>query len=461
MDENKEIKKVFELYSAWNFKEAQELNNKILESFPSNMYAKRYEKILSDKLPSPSKGDELGVRSKSAKVRWKSLKCPHCLAKIPFSGLTWEQKSEIKKWNYNNLEIKCPYCHTKFILQKRKAQSRLWIKIWDIANIDWKKYRATGYVEYRWHWYEDWYSDITNYLEWILLWEDNSYYYFSEWYSIDDWSSEEEFELSKKIIPNFNIPTNFNSYTEATVKSIYWENSKNYVVWEKTILYDFKISWKNYIKEIEWAWSQKEAGIYEAKEISWKEAGKIFWKEFKNKSSEYWNFLKKSWDNNFIWWLVFAIIFWINFISLIPAEYIVWWIILVIISALFYVFKDKIPEKYSKIIYFIIALPIFSFFIFQPIFNWILENKEKIELNNLVETKKSELKFIDYSIMQEKQTSSTRYDYGGTKTYYERNIWLKFSVKTEEDKKIIEKIKNLDSENKIKKMFKWPIYKLK
>jgi len=47
------------------------------------------------------------------------------LAKIPFSGLNNEKKSEIKSGNYNNLEIKCPYCHTKFVLQKKKAQSIL------------------------------------------------------------------------------------------------------------------------------------------------------------------------------------------------------------------------------------------------------------------------------------------------------------------------------------------------
>jgi uncharacterized protein (DUF2225 family) len=57
------------------------------------------------------------------------LKCPHCLAKIPFSSLNSTQKEAIKKGKYNNLEIKCPYCHTKFSLQKRKAPSVLELKI--------------------------------------------------------------------------------------------------------------------------------------------------------------------------------------------------------------------------------------------------------------------------------------------------------------------------------------------
>ena len=77
--------------------------------------------------------------------------------------------------------------------------------------------------------------------------------------------------------------------------------------------------------------------------------------------------------------------------------------------------------------------------------------------------------------MEEKQTSSTRYDYGGVRTYYSKNIWLKFSVKTEEDKKIIEEINKMkknnieeeyliwetNNDNKIVKMFNWDLYKLK
>jgi hypothetical protein len=62
--------------------------------------------------------------------------------------------------------------------------------------------------------------------------------------------------------------------------------------------------------------------------------------------------------------------------------------------------------------------------------------------------------------MQESQTSSTKYDYGGIKTYYSKNTGLQFSVKNEEDKKIMKKIQELKNnednnnrENKILKMF--------
>jgi hypothetical protein len=50
LDTNKEIKKVFELFTEKKFKEAQELNNQILEVQPNNMYAKRYAGILADKI---------------------------------------------------------------------------------------------------------------------------------------------------------------------------------------------------------------------------------------------------------------------------------------------------------------------------------------------------------------------------------------------------------------------------
>ncbi|MDQ7022479.1 MAG: hypothetical protein Q9M97_02950 [Candidatus Gracilibacteria bacterium] len=163
------------MYSKENFQEAQELNNKILDEEPNNMYAKKYASILVDKIKS-----NINTKSfeKSPKVRGKTLKCVHCLAKIPFSSLTGIQRESIKNGKYNNLEIKCSYCHTKFVLQKRKANSILGLKIGDIANIDGKKYRATGYVEYKGRWYEDNYSGGVKYIEWLLLGEDNKYKYF-------------------------------------------------------------------------------------------------------------------------------------------------------------------------------------------------------------------------------------------------------------------------------------------
>ncbi len=270
MNTNTQIKKVFTLYSRGDFKEAQKLNNQILEQDPNNIYAKRYAGILADK----NEG-----REKIAKIKGKSLKCPHCVAKIPFSALNIEQQKDIKSRKYNNLEIKCPYCHTQFVLQKRKADSMLWLKIWDIATIDGKKYRTTGYVQYKWMWYEGSYSGKTAYLEWILLWEDNSYYYFSEGSSLDEGEIEYEFELSQKIVPDFQIPSSSSVFSSVKVISVYWENSKSYTVWEKTEVFEFSRWWKKYVLEKEWVWSQREAWIYESTALSRGKAFALFWKK--------------------------------------------------------------------------------------------------------------------------------------------------------------------------------------
>jgi hypothetical protein len=50
LESNKDIKKVFELFNSDKFEEAQELNNKILQVSPGNIYAKRYQSIISEKI---------------------------------------------------------------------------------------------------------------------------------------------------------------------------------------------------------------------------------------------------------------------------------------------------------------------------------------------------------------------------------------------------------------------------
>ena len=473
MDSNKEIKKVFELFNANNFEEAQELNNQILEVFPNNMYAKRYAGILVNKIKSNKKPSS----GKTTKVGWKSLKCPHCVAKIPFSGLTEWNRKQIKIWKYSNLEIKCPYCHTKFILQKIKANSILGLKIGDIANIKWKKYRVTGYVQYTWRWYEDNYSGWVKYLEWLLLWEDNKYKYFSEWSSNDDWVWTNEFELSEKYIPKqiwkINYITNLaeidwdkkysKEKNKIRVVSVYWENAKNTTIWEKVEIFDF---W-DIIIEKESSGSQKEATFYKTTKLSWNDAAKIFWKEYSN-IDDLWKKIMKKFGTDNGWLIIFLIIIWFNFVSFIPGKYIFFWIFSIIFFTVLFIFKDKFWKKLKIILFWLLWIPIFSFLIFQPIFNSFLENKQSIELNKIVSSEKIELKFKDSSIMKERKISSTRYDYGGIKTYYEKNKWLKFSVKTKEDKEILKKIQELkndeyfdNSENKIVKMFNWDLYKLK
>jgi len=476
MDIKKELNQVFNLYSKGDYKTAQELNNKILEQEPNNVYWKKYAELLSAKISNPN--------DKKAKVRWKSLKCPHCLAKIPFSWLTEEQKNKIKSWKYNNLEIKCPYCYTKFVLQKKKAKSILWIKIGDIATIDWKKYRTTGYVEYRGYWYEDWYSEWLKYIEWLLLWENNDYLYFSEWSSSDDWVWSNEFELSEKYIPkeigNIDYIRKIaeidwkhlyaKEVDKLKVVSVYWENSKNTIIWEEVEIYDF---W-DIIIEKESSLRQREVGFYKTKELSWNKAAKIFWKEYNN-FSDIWKKVWKWFNGDSIFSiLIFVFIFWIQFIALIPKEYLFWWLWIIILWSFAYFFKDKFWEKWNIILAWFVIIPLSAFLIFKPIFNSILDDKKVITLDKVDYWKKYELNFLDSSVKKEKVVSRTKYDYGWVKTYYERNDWLKFSVKDKEDLALIDKIKDITLDNQywnnyinsvneeiVSKMFNWKIYKLK
>lgn len=404
---SQQIKKVFQLYQAGDFQQAQKLNNTILEEEPTHIYAQRYKTMLDLKVK---------TWKKSAKIKWKTLKCPHCVAKIPFSWLSISQQNQIKLWEYNNLEIKCPYCHIEFVLQKRKVRSILWIKIWNIATIDWKKYRATWYVEYKWTWYEWSYHWRTQYLEWLLFCkEENSYYYFSEGKSYDEGEVEFEYELSHKVIPSFSVPHNFSEKVKVKVISVYWENSKKFTIWEGVELWIFSSWWKNYVIEKEWVWSQKEAGIYQTKTITKYQASAMFGKKVS------------------IW------------------------------------YNSNKTTTFTKTIAILIFSVVAVFFIFKPIFNVALESKTQTEILEINKAKKVELHFKNSTAMPERKTSTTRYDYGGVRTYYEQNKWLQFSVKTQEDKKILEKIEELKNswdsgnidEEKIKKMFDWDLYKLK
>jgi len=272
------LNKVYSLYEKWDYNKAKEINDNILKEDPNNIYANKYQSLLLRKLKTFNKKE-------ITRVKWKQMKCPHCNSKIWFSALTNDQRLSIKNWNYNNLEIKCPYCHTKFILQKRKANSILWLKIWDKAIINNKTYRVTWYIEYVWTWYEWRYSGRLWYLEWILLWDKWEYIYFSEWFFEDDWVRENEFELSSKVIPKNKIDLNwYKEKNKLVVKSIYWENSKSFIIWEKVEIFDY---W-NYVLEKEWSWRQKEVWFYTKKSISHKEACNIFNKEFNIRSKVNW-----------------------------------------------------------------------------------------------------------------------------------------------------------------------------
>lgn len=418
MSINQKLNQLNQLFADKNYREAMLLCEEILKEEPTNIYAKKYQDLIK-----PYLNDKSEVW-KIATVKWKNLKCPHCESSISLSALNTEQKEKIRKNDYQNLAIKCPYCNTTFTLQKKSSSSIIWIQIWDKIEYLWKKYRVTGCVNYTWTWYEKNYSWRLNYQEWILLWDDNSYLYFSEWYFSDDWEENYEFEFSKKITPNFDLEfvsdeefrinsslRDFDERNFVSASSLYWENSKVFQVWESIKLYEFSYSWKQYVLEKEHSWRQSEAWIYKTWSVSKTQAFKIFWKE-----------MKYDWN---------------GFSS--PFSYLL---------------------KF-KLFHLFVSWPIFC--VFVVVFsNNIFEGKQLIELKDISEWKKYEIQFTDKSLKKTELTKTKTYDYGWVRKYYKTIEWLKFSVKTEQDKEIIEKLKKWDFENsELKKIFSEKIIKLK
>lgn len=465
MDEK--LKKIYELYNKKKYKEAKKLVDEILLSDPNNIYAKRYLWLLN---PFLSKTYSKDKDWKIARIKWKKLTCPHCKSKIALSALNNQQKQDIRENNYHNLSLKCPYCNTIFTLQVNKLNSVLWIKIWDICNYKKKTYRVVWAVKYTWKWKEWWYSGNLNYLEWILLWSDNSYLYFSEWYFVDDWERNYEYEFSEKITPNFSFSANYDAwYIEINGKKVYFseennvkanklygENSKVFEVGEKVELFEFSYAWEDYVLEKEKVARQSEVWIYKTKSVSKRTAANYFWKKI--------NIL--SWDDNQA--LIRIIVIWI-FILPHLFDYFSWFTILWIIGVVFWIyfsysilFSWNYSPKTKKIVLALFIWPVFATFIVYPIWNMIIDNKKEIQLENIWTWQKFEVNFQRSDLKSEIVTSTTRYDYWGVRTYYESKGWLKFSVKTEEDKKIVEKIKTFDKKtNIIYDIFHEKIYKLK
>lgn len=453
------LNKIYSLYESGKYNDAFKLNNEVLKSDPNNIYAKRYDSLLSSKISTK-------IKSKIPKVKGKQLRCPHCLSKISFSALTETQQNRLKDWKYNNLEIKCPYCHTKFVLQKKSSKSILWLKIWEVIKYKNKSYRITWYVEYLWKWIEWKESWVTSYFEWLLLWKNNEYLYFSEWYFIDDWEKKYEFEFSEKFIPQNEIDKNtYKEKNNLTVKSIYWENSKSYKVWEKVEILDF---W-DFVLEKEWSWSQLESWFYKTYKVNRFNAMKIFNKFYSDKNKK----IKYMWYSEWTFiWRFFSIIFLLVFLwswweDWSPWDFFPFSVVLIGIAICFiiYFILFILPRLFKSGIWLsILPKRILIIFIIGPIFTLIsmwffslFESKSVIEITNITDWKKYEIR---YNVSAEKNIKTKRYDYGWIRTYYEQKVWLKFSVKWDKDKEIIEKI---ISEWKtqwweIEKLLKWKAY---
>ena len=456
---NNKLNEIFSLYESNKYNEAQELNNEVLKENPENIYALRYASLLSSKIKQVK-------TNKIPKVKWKQLKCPHCLSKISITWLNETKQTKIKKWEYNNLDIKCPYCNTNFLLQKKTAKSIIWIKIWNIINYIWKKYRVTWYVEYKWKWVSREYAWRLEYLEWILLWEDNSYLYFSEWFSIDEWHKTYDFEFSQKYLPKWDI--NIHSFKEKNIlkiNSIYWENSKSFSVGENIEILDF---W-GYVLEKEQSWTQIEAWFYKWNTVSQSEALNIFGKE--EPEIKIWLLETKSFrifSKYATMWFMSSVFMWSEW-YFISFSFLLWYIFIALfILLLMYLYNTRDKKlnlnsydikalNFPNIVLFLAIWTASTFFIFKPLF-LAFEDRKSIKFDEIVKWDKYE---ILYSNTKKPEiTKTTSYDYGGVKTYYEEKKWIKFSVLSEDDIKIINEIKTKEQTNNIKEIKEWKIYKV-
>jgi hypothetical protein len=487
MEKTKALKEIYNLYTEWKYSEAKVINDQVLESEPNNMYSKRYQNLLEQKMKSELENTR---KWPIPTVKGKSLKCPHCISKIALSWLTQGQKDRIRNKDLDNLEIKCPYCHTEFMLQKKTARSLIGIKLWDKVNYKQKTYRTVGYIEYKGNWYDWNYSWKTQYLEWILLWNDNSYLYFSEGYSIDDWEKIYEFDFSYKDIPEHLMGVNFDNktfsrswtdmkmkeYSKVKVTSAYWENSKSFKIGEDVMLAPSKVNWVSYVYEKESSWNQVEVWIYKTDKVNEKLARQMFNKSSANNYSN-----KKQHSKNNLW-LFGQIFFWWIFVLTIFSEHINIQIILYWIWIIFlWLFIYKLPtiiESSSnntqlsimyKLLVFIIIWPLFMYTVIIPLTNIVIENKKEIAIENIENWKKIELNFPSWYDKVQVTTSTKKYDYGGVRTYYKENEWFKFSVESEEDISLINDIIENQkwyqtisvNEEKVSKIFEGKLYKLK
>lgn len=456
-DHLKQLNEIYILYTQKRYSEAFVLVEEVLKAEPQNAYAKRYENLIRPHLNDKS---EVG---KIATIKGKSLKCVHCQASISLSALNEEQKTKIRNNDYSNLSIKCPYCHTNFTIQKKTKESIIGIQIGDEIFYKNKNYRAVGYVNYKWSWTETYYSGELEYLEWILLGDDNSYLYFSEGYFYDDGEKKYEFEFSEKTTFKFPIAIDNNAvhvwgqYHSTEINSvkateINGENSKVFTIGEYVKLYNFTYWWEKFVIEAESAWRQSEAWIYKTWSVSQKNACEIFGKEYKSVGeSNIFNKILAFGLGGFI----LSELFHFNII------YLVFW---VIGYTILYIFIEQFKSgKLSTN-----NILIYTFFIFWPILGVIIffltqlsiEDKQKINLKDISEWEKFVVEFSHPELTKTIETSRQTYDYGGTRTYYEQTTGLQFSIQDENDKTIIEKIKNGKTGNeKLDIIFSQDIYK--
>lgn len=320
-------------------------------------------------------------------------------------------------------------------MQKKSAESMFGIKIGDKAFYKGKDYRVVGSVLYKWYWYEGPYSGALGYLEWILLGADNSYLYFSEGYFMDEGEYNEIFEISEKIIPDFEITgvndkailingrwRDFSEKNIVRAAALYGENSKVFTVDEEVILLEFSHNWRDFILEKESAGRQSEAGIYESITVNEFTVEKMFGK----------NKIRKM-----MWWLSS--------------------------DREFLKMSLEIDGRTKKFLpsLAVLLLTMLTWGISYTVSEKLFQTNSIIKLQDIESGDKFRIPFSAELKWPEKITNTIRYDYGGVWHEYSQLEGLKFSVKTDADREILKKIYDWQASAKVQEIFSLPIYQEK
>lgn len=439
-ENQKNLEKIYTLYSQGRFEEAKKINDEVLILEPTNIYAKRYAQLLSKKELQQKK-------EKIPTIKGKQIKCPKCLSRIPASSIDWLSLSKIYAGKYENLNLNCPYCQAKFTLQKKKSSSPLGIKIGATANIEGAKYRVTGSVEYRWEWQEFRWDTLDSsgrltYIEWLLIGEKNTYLYLSESISWYQGEREVEYEISEKITPKETITLwankrsleigkkteKFHDICEIEVHKVHGEQSKSYTIGEKVYL----AGNKNFVIEIEQSAGQKEIGIYTTKKLSTSQAFGIFWKSY-GRSHVY----RSSSDIKAKWVIIYTLLVGSPIIILSGL-----WKLILLFSIIFWIckFVKKVhPDTTTQELFKLGWIQVGAILLWM-LCMFISTLKTPGTFSNLQTPGSYILMFSPSDIGPEYVTGRTSYDYGGIRTSYEQKIWIKFKIQDEEDKKVIQRI---------------------
>ena len=432
---------VQDIYNAYKNKDCAKMHGLLLElekKDPNNPYLQKYKKLFSDICNKKT----LSTKKSKVKIWWKTIKCPHCWNYLRMNDKIKKTYLDYKQWKTSQLEFQCEYCWTKFVWNKTPVKpiflSRKNVNIWKNIEIDNKIYRISSIVQYKWKRAES--DEIWNlkYNEYLLVDKNWDIKYLSESLATWYWGSEEETELSWKVIPPFQIleitpsfiKTNKWNLTikevdKVKVKKIFWENTKSYTIWENIILYYFSYNWEDYILEKEGSSTQQEVWIYKRKYVNLSKYNKVVNNHFQNLS----NFSELS--KNII--ILISIFFLINNIfnisSLIIKLFFLWILIYIIILSFDWKFANNLRS--------IIMLSGLIFFI---IYTYLTFSSEQKEYKKWTTTKwLYKIKFDNNNKFKTYIWKRT-YDYGWIQGKFKMYDWIKFAIKSDKD---IETLKNI------------------